>query len=125
MSWRDHLYIATNGELFKIGVTANPEKRGLALRPGRIIKVWQRPWAFEIERSIKGIFAADCVCGTEWFAVTRKEMFFEVQRTVRIYDAHNAILAGVKPARRRQDGEPQYVPPFELDWLRQKVPQDK
>lgn len=112
------LYLATDGEFFKIGISVDPVQRMAALGSSvRLIKSWRRPYARELEDSIKGIFSYARARGTEWFAVPEQEMMFEVQRAVRIYDDERAIQMGLEPSKRPGPSEPSFIPPFELAWL--------
>ena len=118
MKRHQHLYVATDGELFKIGITIDPPNRNKQLGLGvRFIKLWQRPYAVQIEYAIKGIFSHVCVRGREWFAVTEKEMLFEVYRALRIEDDDQAVRRGRKPSKR---GAAPTCPPFKLNWLKIK-----
>ena len=113
-----HLYVATDGELFKIGITFNPRKRIKGLGSAtRFIKVWQRPYAPEIESLIKAIFREFRARGNEWFAVTEKQMLSEVYRALRIEDDDQAMRRGRKPSKR---GAAPRCPPFKLNWLKIK-----
>lgn len=114
---KNFLYVATDGKLFKIGITNNPAQREQTLRI-RFIQVWRRPWARALELSIKHIFAWAAARGTEWFAVSEAEMLYAVRRVVRIEDDDRAIKRGLEPSKRPADGEPSFMPPFELTWLK-------
>ena len=117
MRWprQQYLYAATDGKLFKIGVTNDLDGRAGALRV-RFIKTWRRPYATEIERSVIGILAHACARGREWFALTEQEFLWHVHRAIRVEDDDRAIRLGIEPSRRPRPGEPSYEPPFELSW---------
>lgn len=116
----DHLYVATDGKLFKIGITVDPVQRASALgRAVQIVKFWRRPYARELESFVKSRFSH---CRTkrsaEWFTVAEQEFIFEVQRAVRILDDERAIRLGLEPSKRPEPGEPCFVPPVDLPWVK-------
>ena len=114
----NHLYVATDGKLFKIGISANPPKRIKGLGSAtRLIKAWRRPYAAEIEALIKAIFREFRAQGNEWFAITEKQMLAEVYRALRIEDDDQAMKRGRKPSKR---GGHLRCPPFKLSWLKIK-----
>lgn len=116
----DHLYIATDGEYFKIGITHNPAGR-MPQIGATLVKVYMRPYARMLEANIKSAFADCCVSGrgNEWFAVTEAEILKMVRRAVRIVDDDEAMKRGLEPSKRPGPGEPQHEPPFALEWLEQ------
>lgn len=96
-----YLYLATDGDLLKIGISERPERRvrdhGKTVR---LIETWERPYAKELERAIKGIMSYCCVRGAEWFSISEKEMLFQIRRTIRIHDDDVAISEGREPSPR-------------------------
>lgn len=114
----DHLYVATDGSLFKIGISHNPAGR-MPQIGATLVKVYLRPYARMLESSIKAELSDCCVRGTEWFAITEAEMLARVSRTIRIVDDDEAMKRGIEPSKRPGPGEPQHQPPFALHWLEQ------
>ena len=112
----DYLYVATDGDLFKIGISYQPSVRERYIG-GRIIKLYHRPYAKALEDGVKYALHDWCVRGHEWFAVTEAEIMAEVRKLVRIFDDDEAMKRGIEPSKRPADGEPPYQPPFELEWL--------
>ena len=113
-----HLYIATDGDLLKIGVSMNPGRRmGQHGKAVRLLHSWRRPYARALEASIKGTLAYCCARGSEWFRISESEMLAHVRRTIRIHDDERAMEAGFEPSPRPLPGQPPFVPPFELNWL--------
>jgi len=112
---KNFLYIATDGTLFKIGITDYPAERERALKV-RFIRLWKRPWARQLETSIKGILNFANV-RNEWFRVSEAEMIFTVRRAVRIEDDDLAMKFGIEPSPRPRPNDPPYEPPYELPWL--------
>jgi hypothetical protein len=115
---KQYLYVATDGDLFKIGITDDPDVRARTLRV-RLVKVWRRPWARKMETSVKNMLAHLCVNRRrEWFSITEQEMLSRVTRVVRIEDDDRAIKLGLEPSRRPKAGEAPFEPPSELAWLK-------
>ena len=112
---RAYLYIAMAGDLCKIGITDNPERRARALS-AEMVSIWRRPYARQIETHVKRLFAGASVGPSEWFAIDPVEMVREVTRMVRIYDDEAAIEMGLQPSPRPRAGEPPFEPPYELAW---------
>lgn len=113
----DYLYVATDGELMKIGISDNPERRRGQLGPNtKLVKFWHRtcPVVRDVEAYIKDRFHDRCAHG-EWFAVSEEEMMREAARAVRIEDDDLAIFFGREPSRRCDQP---FVPPSELPWLK-------
>lgn len=73
-----HLYIATDGKLFKVGRTNNVRRRCRAWTP---LQSWWCPGlALEIEYDVKQFLRKDRAFSYsfEWFAVSREKMFATV-----------------------------------------------
>lgn len=112
----DHLYIATDGKLLKIGVSEDPKRRMSELGQGvRLIKSWRRTVQMvrELEGYAKGAFS-DRSIRAEWFDVPEEEFVADIARAVRIYDDDLAMRFGREPSRRCDQP---FVPPYELPWL--------
>lgn len=111
-----YLYTATDGKRFKIGITIDPDTREKQLG-ARITNLWKRPYALELETSIRHMFAYCCVQGREWFDISEEEFLRIVHRTIRIQDDDTAIKRGLEPSKRPAPGAPPVIPDFELPWL--------
>lgn len=108
-------YAGTDGKLCKIGVSDDPEKRAKTLGI-RVLKLWKRPYALAIETGVKGQLAFNVVRETEWFDVSPEHLLRIAARCVRIEDDWRAIELGLEPRRRPGPGDPEFEPPFELEW---------
>lgn len=115
---KDYAYIATDGTLFKIGITDDPEGREKQIG-ARMLRIYRRRYAREIEAYIKEHF--EPARGSEWFAVTEAEMFEAVRKCVRVLDDDDAIQSGREPSRRPAPGEPLHQPPFEVPWWKSRT----
>lgn len=95
------LYVATDGDLYKIGISARPEKRMREHGSGvRLVETWERPYAKDLECCVKGILSHRRARGSEWFRISESEMLFQVRRAVRIFDDEQAIKDGKEPSPR-------------------------
>lgn len=113
----DHLYVATDGVLFKIGISYNPAGRMRQLG-AKIVKVYRRPYARALEAGVKNVLSDRCARGSEWFSITEAEMLEAVRQHVRVEDDYQAMQRGIEPSKRPGPGEPPHQPPFELQWLK-------
>ena len=102
----EYLYLATDGDLYKIGIAKDAYVRCYHMRSPSGAKVslidhWHRPGlAAEMETSIKGILAYCRVPGRkEWFDITLKEIRFEVERVIRVLDSYYARLRSTGNSR--------------------------
>ncbi len=113
------LYVATDGNLFKIGISAYPVSRVKSLGPTmRLIRFWRRPYARRMEACVKSMFdycrAAPHL--REWFKISEKEFFSMVCRVVRIEDDDYLIRHGMKPSDRNHA----IIPPTNLPRVRNR-----
>ncbi len=91
---RGWLYLIKNGDLFKIGITRNLDKRMRQLRPDKIIAKLYSPEYKRLERELHKRYKNVRIPQTEYFRLTHSQIR-EIKHRISVFDYPITIYIGI------------------------------